>query len=181
MTSCATTTRTRPPEARHQSPGMVCGAQHHPQPGETTVHSAIGRVPRIRHQHGRIHSGSAQTSCHLRVPGATESHRPPRWFVNQLASFSPDTASATSPLRDLPRPQHHWCWISVHQVAFEAVKVALVSPPVMAFFKSSCQQPSILMPHDCMACHMRFSILRTTGVSSSAALASSLKPNHTTP
>ena len=167
MTSCATTTPTRPPEARHQSPGMVCGAQHHPQPGETTVHSAIGRVPRIQHQHGRIHCGSAQTSCHLRVPGTTEPHRPPQGFVNQLASFSPDTASATSPLRDLPRPQHH--------------KVALVSSPVMAFFNPSCQQPSMLMPHDCMACHMRFSILRTTGVSSSAAIALSLKPNHATP
>jgi len=56
-------------------------------------------------------------------------------LVNQLASFSPDTASAASPLRDLLRPRNHWCWTSVHQAAFEAVKAALVSPPVLAFFK----------------------------------------------
>ena len=56
-------------------------------------------------------------------------------LVNQLASFSPDTASAASPLRDLLRPQNHWCWTSVHQAAFEAVKATLVSPPVLAFFQ----------------------------------------------
>ncbi|XP_043212315.1 uncharacterized protein K02A2.6-like [Amphibalanus amphitrite] len=56
-------------------------------------------------------------------------------LVNQLASFSTDTASAASPLRDLLRPQNHWCWTSVHQQAFEAVKATLVSPPVLAFFK----------------------------------------------
>ena len=56
-------------------------------------------------------------------------------LVNQLASFSPDTASAASPLRDLLRPQNHWCWTSVHQAALEAVEAALVSPPVLAFFK----------------------------------------------
>ena len=56
-------------------------------------------------------------------------------LVNQLASFSTDTASAASPLRDLLRPQNHWCWTSVHQQAFEAVKATLVSLPVLAFFQ----------------------------------------------
>ena len=56
-------------------------------------------------------------------------------LVNQLAAFSTDTAHAAGPLRDLLRPQNHWCWTSVHQNAFEAMKATLVSPPVLAFFQ----------------------------------------------
>ena len=55
-------------------------------------------------------------------------------LVNQLGSFSSDTAAAAEPLRDLLRPNYTWAWTETHSMAFEAVKKALISPPVLSFF-----------------------------------------------
>ena len=58
-------------------------------------------------------------------------------LVNQLGSFSTDTARTAEPLRDLLRPRNHWAWTSAHQAAFEAVKATLVEPPILAYFDPS--------------------------------------------
>ena len=58
-------------------------------------------------------------------------------LVNQLGAFSSETATAAEPLRDLLRPQYTWAWSETHTRAFEAVKRALTSPPVLAFLDPS--------------------------------------------
>ena len=55
-------------------------------------------------------------------------------LVNQLGSFSSDVAAAAEPLRQLLRPRNAWLWTPAHDQAFAAVKVALLSPPVLDFF-----------------------------------------------
>ena len=58
-------------------------------------------------------------------------------LVNQLGSFSDETASAAHPLRDLLKPRNLWQWTEVHQRAFEAVKRTLTRTPVLAYFDAS--------------------------------------------
>lgn len=55
-------------------------------------------------------------------------------LVNQLGEFSADIARAAAPLRDLLKPSNVWTWTEVHQNAFNDVKKALTSPPILAFF-----------------------------------------------
>ena len=55
-------------------------------------------------------------------------------LVGQLSEFSQWIADAAEPLRDLLKPANEWLWTSQHDAAFEKVKKALVSPPVLAFF-----------------------------------------------
>ncbi|XP_076036799.1 uncharacterized protein LOC143022463 [Oratosquilla oratoria] len=58
-------------------------------------------------------------------------------LVNQLADFSPDVASAGAPLRPLMSPKRSFVWTPDHDQAFERVKRALSSPPVLAAFDPS--------------------------------------------
>ena len=55
-------------------------------------------------------------------------------LVNQLGDFSPDIATAASPLRSLLRPSESFLWSPDHDKAFEEVKRVLTAPPVLAHF-----------------------------------------------
>ncbi|XP_045105438.1 uncharacterized protein LOC123500957, partial [Portunus trituberculatus] len=55
-------------------------------------------------------------------------------LVNQLASFSPDLAATAAPLRPLLSPKKSFVWTPDHEQAFQRVKMALASPPVLAAF-----------------------------------------------
>ena len=49
-------------------------------------------------------------------------------LVGQLSEFSPWIADSAEPLRDLLKPKNAWLWTTQHDVAFDKVKKALVSP-----------------------------------------------------
>ena len=55
-------------------------------------------------------------------------------LVNQLAEFTPDIAATAQPLRPLLSPKRSFTWTPDHDTAFERVKSALLSPPVLAPF-----------------------------------------------
>lgn len=55
-------------------------------------------------------------------------------LVNQLAEFSPDIARTAQPLRPLMSPKRSFLWTADHDAAFDRVKTALSSPPVLASF-----------------------------------------------
>ena len=55
-------------------------------------------------------------------------------LVNQLVDFTPDIAIAAQPLRPLMSPKRTFVWTPDHDEAFQRVKLALTSPPVLAFF-----------------------------------------------
>ena len=55
-------------------------------------------------------------------------------LVNQLAEFTSDIAAKAQPLRPLLSPKRAFTWIPDHDNAFEEVKQALLSPPVLASF-----------------------------------------------
>lgn len=58
-------------------------------------------------------------------------------LAEQLGDFSLDLSSAAGPLRPLLRPSNEFIWNSDHDAAFQAVKIALTSPPVLAHFDPS--------------------------------------------
>ena len=58
-------------------------------------------------------------------------------LVNQLGSFSSDVAAAAEPLRQLLRLRNAWFWTPAHDEAFVAVKMALLSPPVLELLRSA--------------------------------------------
>ena len=55
-------------------------------------------------------------------------------LVNQLAEFSPHISEAAQPLRPLMSPKRTFLWTSDHDEAFQRVKEALSSPPILAMF-----------------------------------------------
>ena len=55
-------------------------------------------------------------------------------LTNQIGEFSPDVAAMAEPLRHLLKPKNDWLWTADHTKAFNDVKRALVSPPVLDFF-----------------------------------------------
>ena len=55
-------------------------------------------------------------------------------MVNQLSKFSPNLADLTQPLRELPIKNNEWVWGEPQRQAFQQVKDALVSSPVLALF-----------------------------------------------
>jgi hypothetical protein len=55
-------------------------------------------------------------------------------LVEQLAGFSTEVAAAKAPLRPLLSTRNPYLWTADHDQAFEAVKLALVSPPVLVHF-----------------------------------------------
>ena len=58
-------------------------------------------------------------------------------LVQQLGDFSTNISSAADSLRGLLKPSNSFFWTPDHQAAFEAVKKALSSPPVLAHFDPS--------------------------------------------
>ena len=58
-------------------------------------------------------------------------------LVEQLAGFSADVAAAKGPLRPLLSSRNSYTWTADHEMAFEAVKAALLAPPILAHFDPS--------------------------------------------
>ncbi len=58
-------------------------------------------------------------------------------LVEQLGNFSSEISAAAFPLRPLLRPSNLFVWTVDHESAFNAVKAALVSTPVLAQFDPS--------------------------------------------
>jgi hypothetical protein len=55
-------------------------------------------------------------------------------MVNQMAKFSSSLAELSAPIRDLLRKDRAWVWDSAQQSAFESVKKAMASAPVLALY-----------------------------------------------
>ena len=91
---------------------------------------------------GYVISSSGYTSDDQKIRAIASFPRPQnitdlRSFMgltNQLGVFSSDLAHAAQPLRDLLKPKNVWRWTEQHEAAFEEVKAALVTPPILAFF-----------------------------------------------
>ena len=58
-------------------------------------------------------------------------------MVNQLGKFSANLAEKTRPLRELLQNDKAWLWGESQQQAFEEVKKALTTAPVLALFDQS--------------------------------------------
>ena len=56
-------------------------------------------------------------------------------LVNQCSSFLESVSELSTPLRPLLKTRNEFAWDASHSAAFEAVKSALVSPPVLAHFE----------------------------------------------
>ena len=56
-------------------------------------------------------------------------------LVEQLAGFSTEVAAAKGPLRPLLSTRNPFIWTPDHEQAFENVKLALVSPPMLVHFE----------------------------------------------
>lgn len=55
-------------------------------------------------------------------------------MVNQLGKFSPNLAEKTKTLRQLLRKDNAWLWVAAQREAFDEVKKALTTAPVLALF-----------------------------------------------
>ena len=55
-------------------------------------------------------------------------------MVNQLAKFCHTLAELSAPLRDLLRKDRAWVWDSLQQNAFDSIKKAIASAPVLALY-----------------------------------------------
>jgi hypothetical protein len=60
-------------------------------------------------------------------------------FVGQLADFPDEISAAAGPLRPLLRQGNQFVWSADQEKAFETVKRALISPPVLANFDPSAE------------------------------------------
>lgn len=58
-------------------------------------------------------------------------------LLEQLGNFSSEIIAAAFPLRPLLRPSNVFAWTADHESAFNAVKAALVSVPVLEQFDPS--------------------------------------------
>ncbi|XP_045105165.1 uncharacterized protein LOC123500536 [Portunus trituberculatus] len=95
-------------------------------------------------------------------------------LVNQLASFSPDLAATAAPLRPLLSPKKSFVWTPDHEQAFQRVKMALASPPVLAAFDPLSRRLCRPMLPACMGWVMPY--CRTTVVDSSVSESTSTTP-----
>ena len=58
-------------------------------------------------------------------------------MANQLGKFVPDLATMSQPLRALLIKGQEWSWTDAHQAAFDAIKSALSSHPVLAMYSTT--------------------------------------------
>ena len=58
-------------------------------------------------------------------------------MVNYSAKYIPYFATTTSPLRKLTKKNAHFRWETAHQEAFNKLKAALTTAPVMSYFDNS--------------------------------------------
>ena len=69
-------------------------------------------------------------------------------MVNQLGKFIPELAEMNKPLRQLLKKDHVWQWGPPQAQAFQAIKVALTSPPTLAHY--DCEKPTVIAADACM-------------------------------
>ena len=83
-----------------------------------------------------IRPDPAKVSAIRQVPEPTNIGDVRRFLgmVNQLSKFSPNVAERTQPLRDLLSKKNMWIWGEAQKKAFQEVKEALSSRPLLAFF-----------------------------------------------
>ena len=87
-------------------------------------------------------SAEGITPLHSKVEGIQKFKRPSnitelRSFLGmaqQLSKFSRDLSKMAEPLRDLLSSKNEWVWTQNHDKAFEAVKLTLVNPPILAHY-----------------------------------------------
>ena len=60
-------------------------------------------------------------------------------MVNHLSKFAPNLAERTKPLRELLNKKNHWVWGEPQREAFQEIKQALTSSPVLALFDPNCE------------------------------------------
>ena len=58
-------------------------------------------------------------------------------MLNQMSKFSPNLAETTKPLRDMLNKKSQWIWDEPQRQAFEEIKNALCSSPILALFDLS--------------------------------------------
>ena len=73
----------------------------------------------------------------VRVPSSVSDVRRFLGMVNQMSKFSPNIADTTKPLRELLNKGNSWVWGEPQQNAFEAIKKALTTSPVLSLFDPS--------------------------------------------
>ena len=87
-----------------------------------------------RCRRGRSRSG--ESGSHRQVP-STRKHFATAvvfWPGRTIGRFSPDIADAANPLRPLLRKGTPYLWNADNEVAFEKVKKAVTSPPVLSTY-----------------------------------------------
>ena len=55
-------------------------------------------------------------------------------MTNYLSKFIPNYSEVTSVVRSLLHKDSEWCWLKQHQDAFEKLKMAISSPPVLQYY-----------------------------------------------
>ncbi len=88
----------------------------------------------IRHGGITIEEEKLKALSHFPKPTNVSDLRSFMGLVEQLAGFSTEVAAAKSPLRPLLSTRNPFVWTEDHDRSFEAVKLALVSPPVLVHF-----------------------------------------------
>ena len=58
-------------------------------------------------------------------------------MANYSAKYIPNFATITSPLRELTKKNAYFQWGKIHQNAFNKLKAALTTAPVMSYFDKS--------------------------------------------
>jgi hypothetical protein len=58
-------------------------------------------------------------------------------MVNYLSRFLPNLSEVIKPLRDLTHKESAWCWLEIHEKAWNEVKHLIATTPVLAYYKPS--------------------------------------------
>ena len=58
-------------------------------------------------------------------------------MVNYLSRFLPNLSEVMKPLRDLTHKESAWCWLEIHEKAWNEVKHLIATTPVLAYYKPS--------------------------------------------
>ena len=82
----------------------------------------------------RADPGKVQAIADFSTPKCRKDLRSFMGLVQQLGDFSGDIATTSGPLRPLLKASNEFVWLPEHDTAFDKVKKALVSPPILVPF-----------------------------------------------
>ena len=86
-------------------------------------------------------------------------------MVNQFSKFTLNLAKITKPIRELLVKNNKWGWEIQQQQAFEQVKVALISAPVLALYDpdrdQNCRRRILVQPWSSPSTTRRARLLET--------------------